>query len=241
MLTNTGGIVLHSIKYGESSVIVNIYTKEFGRQAYLMNVVRSKKSKNKTGILQPLFLVDLVCYQKETREIQWIKEIKNNPAYQNIPFDISKSAQSIFIAEMLSKTLREQESSPPLFHYIKNALLFFDLMEGYAANFHLWFLFRLTEYLGFLPDTCKTGFEGWFDMRKGMVVPFEPSHPFFAKKEATDPIVTLAKMKIQEVPTWKISRKLRGYLTAKLVEYYQLHFENLGEIKSLKVLQEVFE
>ncbi len=240
MLVTTQGIILHFIRYGESSVIVNVYTREFGRQAYMLNISRSRKAKNKTGILQPLFLVDLVAYQKESREIQRIKEIKNQPVYQNVPFDVAKSAQALFLAEILYKTLREQESSPALFDFIHNALLFFDLAEGSAANFHLWFLFRLTEYLGFLPGTEKTGFEGWFDMRKGAVVPFEPPHPFFFHKEATETLCSLSQLKLRELEQLKIARNLRGYLTSKLVEYYQLHFEHLGEIKSLKVLQEVF-
>lgn len=241
MLATTEGIVLHQVKYGENSVIVNIYTREFGRQAYLMNATRGKKSKNRAGMLQPLFLVDLVCYHKETREVQRIKEIKNAPAYQNIPFDVTKSTQVIFLAEMLSKTLREQESNLQLFEFIKNTLLYFDLMESQSASFHLWFLFRLTEFLGFLPDTRKVGFEGWLDMRKGAVVPFEPSHPFFIHKEATNYLCQLSELKIAGLINWKISRNMRGYLTTKLVEYYKLHFENMSEVKSLKVLQEIFE
>ena len=112
MLAATEGIVLHYIKYGESSVIATIYTKDFGRQTYIINAARSKKSQNKAGILQPLFLVDLVTYQKQTREMQRIKEIKNTPVYQNIPFQVAKSSQAIFLAEMLYKTLMAQESSP---------------------------------------------------------------------------------------------------------------------------------
>lgn len=240
MLVTTEGIILHYVKYGENSVIVSVYTREFGRKAYMLNISRSKKSKNKAGVLQPLFLVDMVAYQKDTREVQRIKEMKNQPVYQNIPFDVIKSTQAIFLAEMLSKTLREQESAPEMFEFIQNALLFFDLADDGVANFHLWFLFRLTEYLGFLPDTKKTGFEDWFDMRMGAVAPFEPSHPFFMHKEATDILCKLATIKIHELAQLKIPKQLRTYLTSKLVEYYQLHFEHLGEIKSLKVLHEVF-
>jgi DNA repair protein RecO (recombination protein O) len=240
MLVATEGIVLHSIKYGENSIIATIYTREYGRQAYMMNISRSKKSKLKTGILQPLFLVDMVAYQKDSREVQRIKEVKNQPVYQNIPFDVAKSAQALFLAEILLKTLREQESFPEMFEFIRNSLLFFDLAEGSAANFHLWFLFRLTEFLGFLPGMEKTGFEGWFDMRKGAVVPFEPSHPFFVNRDATEVLIKLSSLKLTELAHLKISRNIRGYLTSKLVEYYQLHFEHLGEIKSLKILHEVF-
>ncbi len=241
MLASTEGIVLRLIKYGENSVIATIFTREFGRQSFIINSVRNKKSKNKTAFLQPLFLVDLVTYQKQTREIQRTKEIKNTPVYQNIPFDVVKSTQTIFLAEMLYKTINEEESYPEMFDFIKSALLFFDFMEKSLANFHIYFLFRLTEYLGFFPDTEKKGFENWFDLKKGAVVPFEPSHPLFMHKEATQYFCTLTSLKFSEISELKIPHRVREIILDKLIEYYQLHFDNLGEIKSLKVLHEVFE
>lgn len=240
MLAATEGIVLHSIKYGETSVIATIFTREFGRQSYIVNASRTRKSKNKAGLLQPLFLVDLEVYQKQTREVQRIKEMKALQPYQNIPFDITKSTQAIFLAEMLYKTIHEQESYPELFDYIKSALLYFDLMEKGWQNFHLYFLFRLTEYFGFMPDTRKTGFESWLDLRKGEIVSFEPSHPLFANKETTEHLIQLSLLKINELDQFHISRSMRETLLSVLVDYYQLHFENLGEIKSLHVLKELF-
>ena len=240
MLAATEGIVLHFIKYGESSVITTIYTREFGRQSYLLNAARSRKSKGKAGLLQPLFLVDLVAYQRQSRDLHRIKEIKSNQVYQNIPFDIVKSTQAIFLAEILYKTIPEQESYPELFDFMQNALLYFDLMDKGAVNFHLFFLFRLTKYLGFMPDMTKTGTAGWFDLKKGAVVPFQPSHPLYADKETTDFLLLLTSLKIQELENFKIPGKVRDRIQTVLLDYYQLHFENLVEIKSLSVLREVF-
>ncbi|MDD4227160.1 MAG: DNA repair protein RecO [Mariniphaga sp.] len=240
MLVTTQGIVLHFIRFGDNSIIVNIYTREYGRQAYLMHISRSRRSQGKIGVFQPLFLVDLIAYQKDTREVQTIKEIKNQPVYQNIPFDVVKSTQAIFIAEILSKTLREQESVPDLFEFLTNSILFFDLAEGEIAGFHLWFLIRLTEYLGFKPNIENFGFRNWFDLQKGVVVPYEPSHSYFMHPEATRDFCRITALKINELENMKLSREQRSYLTQKVVEYYQLHFEHLGEVKSLKVLQEVF-
>ncbi|MDX8337940.1 DNA repair protein RecO [Draconibacterium sp. IB214405] len=240
MIAATEGIVLHSVKYGESSVIATIFTKEFGRQSYMINAARSKKSKNKASLLQPMFLVELEAYQKQSRDLQRIRAIKSLATYQDIPFDIVKSTQAIFLAELLYKTIHEQESYPELFEFIKHALLYLDLMDEGKANFHLYFLFHLTEYLGFMPDTTMPGFEGWLDLQKGVVVPFEPSHPMFANKEATAQLVKLALLKINELDQLKIKRSMRDSLLESLVDYYRLHFDTLGEIKSLKVLQEIF-
>ena len=240
MLSATEGIVLHYVKYGETSVIATIFTREFGRQSYIVNASRSRKSKNKAGLLQPLFLLDLEVYQKQTREVQRIKEMKSLQTYQNIPFEIGKSTQAIFLAEMLYKTIHEQESYPELFDFILNALLYFDLMEKGWQNFHLYFLFRLTEYFGFMPETKKVGFEGWFDIKKGAVVPFEPPHPLFANKDVTEKLIELSLLKFHELDAFRINRNMREMLLSTLIDYYQLHFDNLGEIKSLKVLHEVF-
>jgi len=239
MLATTEGVILHVIKYGENSVIVTIYTKDFGRQAYIVNSPRTRKTAKRPG-LQAMFLVNLVAYHKDSREIQRVKEIKNYPAYQNIPFDISKSAQALFISEILYKTLREQESSPDLFSFIKNSFLFFDLAEGTAANFHIYFLFRLTEYLGFMPDMRSSGNKDCLDMQQGITVPYEPVHAFSLNPKATQLLCVLSNLKIKDLGELKISRNMRYYLVNKLVEYYRLHFDNMGEIKSLKVLREVF-
>ncbi len=240
MLVTTEGIVLHFIKYGESSVIVTIFTRDFGRQSYMVNAARSRKSQNKSSLLQPLFLVDLVAYQKPTHELHRIKELKSNQVYQNIPFNITKSSLVIFIAEVLYKSINEQESYPEMYDFIKNSLLYFDLMETGSSNFHLWFLFRLTEYLGFFPETNRVGFEGWFDMKKGEIVHFQPSHPFYANKEATEYLMKLSSLKLHEISEFVVSRAMRDTLITVMVDYYQLHFEDLGEIKSLNVLREVF-
>jgi DNA repair protein RecO (recombination protein O) len=239
MLATTEGVILHVLKYGESSVIATIYTKHFGRQAYIINSPRTGKTTKRPG-LQSMFLVNIVAYYKDSREIHRVKEIKNYPAYQNIPFDILKSTQALFISEILYKILHEQESSPDLYSFIKNSFLFFDLAEVTVSNFHIYFLLRLTEYLGFMPDMRMSGKNSCLDLHQGIIVPYEPAHDFFVNAEATQLICILSNLKISDLGGLKISKNMRSYLINKLVEYYWLHFENMGEIKSLKVLREVF-
>ena len=240
MLATTEGIVLHTIKYGESSVIATIYTRDFGRQSYLVNAAHGKHSKNKAGILQPLFLVDIVAYYKQSRDLNRVKELKSNQNYQNLSFDIVKSTLAIFIAEMLYRSIHEQESYPEMYDFIKHALLYLDLMEAGMANFHIYFLYRLTEYLGFLPELKRIGFQNWFDMKKGAVVHAQPSHPYYANKDVTENLINLSGLKLHEIDQFKITRKMRDDLLAAIVEYYQLHFDDSGEIKSLNILREVF-
>ena len=108
MLYKTRGIVFRFTKYGETSIIVNIFTEMFGLQSYMVNSVRSKSSKNKIALYQPLTLLDLVVYHRENANILRIKELKCLYPYQTIHRDIRKSAIALFLNEILNKAVKDQ-------------------------------------------------------------------------------------------------------------------------------------
>src|SRR6187200_113375 len=101
MLHKTRGVVFRFTKYGESSIIVNIFTEMFGLQSYIVNGVRSRTVKSRIALYQPLTLLDLVVYHRENANINRIKEVKCLYPYQSIPTDIKKSALAIFIMEVI--------------------------------------------------------------------------------------------------------------------------------------------
>lgn len=240
MLVKLKGIVLHTVKFGENSLIVTLYTDKSGRQSCILNSVRSPKTASKAGLLQPLFILDLEIYQKQSREIQRIKEIKNALPYLTIPFDIQKSTQAIFLAEILYKTLLEEENAPHLFHFLENIFTIFDKMEDGKANFHICFLTKFTEHLGILPDFGKKSDDGFFDLRKGELVADEPAHPMFMNRETTRLFRKFVFLELTELSGIKITKQQKELLLAQLIDYYHIHFENLSTIKSLPVLKEVF-
>jgi len=239
VLEKTRGIILHTVKYGDSSLIITVYTKKFGRQAFLINAVRNSKSKIKAGILQPLFIVDLEVYEKKTREVQRIKEVRVAHPYSSIPFDIIKTTQAIFLSEVLFRVLQEEESNLSLFHFLEGTLLFFDLMEKEKALFYIWFLVHLTGYLGIVPDIQGVQ-DGWLDMQKGTLVSFEPLHTQFMDKNITMKIKQLLQTQLQDLEGFYLSREDRQILVKNLLEYYHLHFNNMVSLKSLEILKEVF-
>lgn len=241
MLSSTKGIILHFIKFGETSVIATVYTEKFGRQSYIVNSALGKNAHNKASLLQPLFLLDMVVYHKQTREVQRLKEFKSYSPFQSIPFDIKKSTQAIFIAEFLFKLMREEESRPELFRFIENSILYLDLMEEGISNFHLYFLARLTEFLGIYPNISGRENASWLDLKMGTSSPFEPTHTMFMDKEQTTVFNKLINMNLSDLPQLAVNKQLRKNLLLKIVEYYHQHFDSMGEIKSLTVLKEVFE
>ncbi|MBN1820046.1 MAG: DNA repair protein RecO [Prolixibacteraceae bacterium] len=240
MLSQTKGIFLHGVKYGESSLIATIYTEKFGRQSYIINSVKGKKAGNKSSALQPLFLLDMIVYQKENREVQRMKEFKTYETFRSIPFDIKKSTQAIFIAEVLYKLLQEEESNPVLFSFFENAIKYLDLTGESIGNFHLFFLARLTEFVGIRPQFNSSVNNSFFDLKKGETSLSEPAHPFFMDKNETSLFFNLVEMKTEKLQEFKINREYRNRLLIKIIDYYRQHFDTLREIKSLAVLNEIF-
>lgn len=239
MLEKTRGIVLHTVKYGDKSLILNIYTEMSGRQAYILNAARGPASKNRAGLLQPLFIIDLDVYRKKSRELQRIKECRLIAPYTSIPFDMVKTAQALFISEILGKIILEEECNPDLYQFLESSFFYFDLMEEGKSVFHLWFLSHLTAYLGIMPATKGNGYE-WLDMQKGNMVAGEPPHPAYMNPEMAGLFNQISGMSIREISGFKANQTEKRMLLNKILEYYSLHFGNLSTLKSTEVLKAVF-
>jgi DNA repair protein RecO (recombination protein O) len=149
MLHKTRGVVFRFTKYGESSIIVNIFTDVFGLQSYIVNGVRSRTTKNRIALYQPLTLLDLVVYHRENANINRIKEVKCLYPYQSIYLDIRKSGVALFINEIVNKTIKEESHAEELCDFMINSLVTLDRLENQIENFHLRFLLKLSRHLGF--------------------------------------------------------------------------------------------
>lgn len=220
MLHHLKAIVLHSIKYGESGIIVQVFSDLFGRQSFLVHSVRKKNSKISPYLFQPLTLLDIEGYIKENREIQRIKELKASVPLQQLHFDIRKSSIALFLSEILNKTLREADSNPTLFNYLSNAIQVFDITEKGIENFHLIFLMQYTKFIGIFPKD-------------------NIDHTYLSRSKSVG-MFDLTEYSLSKASEISIANADRQILLDELVQYYYYHFEGLGTIKSLEVLREVF-
>lgn len=220
MLHKTRGIVFRFTKYGESSIIVTLFTELFGIQTYLINGIRSKSAKGKIALFQPLTLLDLVVYYKETATIKRIKEVKCLHQYQTLGADMRKSSIAIFISEILNKTVKDETHAQEIFEFLVNALILLDHQETAVENFHLIFLIKLSRFLGFGAHQS--------DEILG-------ARMLDAKEEAI--LSDLLKADFTEEVV--MTNAQRRNLLEALLRFYALHLENLGEIKSIQVLRDV--
>jgi DNA repair protein RecO (recombination protein O) len=230
MLYKTRGIVLSFVRYGDSSIIVRIYTAQLGLQSYIVNGVRSAKSKSgKIALYQPLTLLDLVVYyEPEKQKIFRINEARCATAYHSIPFDIRKTTIALFLAEVLSKTLKEETANESLYDFIEQSFLYFDQVEQNFDDFHFLFLLRFSGYLGFAPSNATEIFS---QLREANRLHISKAHE--------EPITDWLEVTLQTDAHTQLAYAWRGELLDVLVDFYGLHIEGMQHLKSLEVLREI--
>ncbi|WP_439183017.1 DNA repair protein RecO [Carboxylicivirga taeanensis] len=239
MIHTTKGIVLNHIKYKETSIIVTVYTEAFGRQNYLINNVRSKRNKGYSVFLQPMTLLDLQVYHRPKADIQRIKDFKVAHPLESIPFKQEKRAMAFFLTELMSKVLREEERNTDLFNFIFHGIEVFDTGTRGTANFHLFFLFQLSRFLGFGPEG-DTSNQSYFDLLNGHFTNTEPSHGFFLTEQVNNNWKRLFSLEADQLHQLQLKGEERYALLEAILDYFRLHIDTLGEIKSLSIVHQLF-
>ena len=209
-----------------------------GRQTVFVKGAFGKKSAVRASFFQPLYLVETDLHYRANRQMQRIANVQMYYPFQTITFDPVKSCIALFIAEILYKTLREEEANPKLFDFLLQSIQTLDLNERGTANFHLVFLIHFSRYLGFYPNTEEASTNAWFDSRKGsfVLIPTASS----PTSEYNHLLKQILKMSFDHLDSFQINHHQRNYLTNYLLEYYSMHLDNFGKTKSFSILQNVF-
>jgi DNA repair protein RecO (recombination protein O) len=239
----TKGIVLRTVKYGETSVIVSIFTELFGLQSYIVNGVRSssKKAGTKANLFQPGALLDLVVYHNEQKNLQRIKEYQWSVLYEHIFFDVFKGSVATFMVELLQKCLREPEPNPDMFDFVEDVLLHLDKApSSVVANFPLFFALHLPAFFGFrIPDEYSVT-RNILDLEEGIFVAQHPAHSFYLDGQLSETTATLLRvMHPSELEDIGLPVAVRRILLQHYEKYYMLHVPEFGHLRTLPVLQEV--
>jgi DNA repair protein RecO (recombination protein O) len=222
MLHKTQGVVFRFTNYSETSIIVNIFTAAFGLQSYIVNGARGKTGKGKIALYQPLTLLDLVVYHRENASILRIKEVKCIHPYQSITSDFRKSTIALFLNEIVNKTVKDQSHARELCEFLIQSFTHFDLQQTNIENFHLIFLIRLSQHLGFRPTELAELMGG-----------------NFALDEEQKILTQLLTSNYSDVIAMTNSQ--RRNILDLLIRFYVSHSDNFGELKSLPVVRELIQ
>ncbi|RYZ47766.1 MAG: DNA repair protein RecO [Sphingobacteriales bacterium] len=243
MLHKTKGIVVKTVKYGETSVIATMYTELFGIQSFMINGVRSsaKSAAGKANLLQPAAILDLVMYHNDKKNLQRLKEFRWATLYKDMFYNVIKNSIALFMVELLQKTLKEPEVNPELFSFIEDAFVHLDeAADTVMANYPLFFALHLTSFYGFRFSDTWTETRSILDLREGEFISTMPQHPYFLEGNAS--FVTSQLLKVQvpaELTEIKLNKEMRRSLLQSYQLFYALHLSDFGTMKTLPVLQEV--
>jgi DNA repair protein RecO (recombination protein O) len=240
MQSKTPAIVLHTTQYSDSASILTAYTLEYGRASYFVRNANKKKSSLRNGLLQPLTILDMNVIHQHGKTIHQIKDIHSSYPFVFIPTHPVKNAIALFIAELLYKTLRNEESQPLLYSFVENSIMQLDLCEEGVANFHLIFMAKLSRYLGFEASANVNGY-AFFDLVNGVFCATPPLHSKCLKQETCADFATLLDLGYHNAHELILSRMRRVQLLEGIIEFYKLHIPDFKGLQSLAVLQSLFD
>ncbi|MDR2912037.1 MAG: recombination protein O N-terminal domain-containing protein [Alistipes sp.] len=239
------GIVLHTIKYGDSGLVAQLLTDVGGRQSYMVQGVRSSRGHgNRAALLQPMFLVEFEGMESPRAEMHRFREIRAAVPLGSIPFDVRKSTVALFMAEMLYRLVREVEANSPLFDFVWDSVCRLDFFEDRAgvANFHLWFMVGLSRHLGFFP-AGEWSAGHWFDIREGIFTPIEPRGECFSRENAAllgSLMDAAVAADCDVLATLQLNRVQRSEFMNSMLAYFGYHLDAVRDIRSVDILREVF-
>jgi len=241
MQTKTEAIVLHGLKYDETRMIVDVFTKTHGRLPFIVNLPKSAKGKIKKQYFQPLTLLAIEADIRPRIRLQKFSDVRLAMPFTTIPFDAHKLAISLFLAEFLYYALRSEQQNEPLFDYIVSSIQWLDGQESHYANFHLVFLMRLSRFLGFYPNLGQYSPGCYFDLRESVFLTAPPVHRDFLRPEEAEKIQIMMRMDYPTMHLYRMSHQERNRLLEVALNYYRLHLTEFPELRSLSVLQDLYQ
>lgn len=229
------GILLRKFNYSETSLILHFYTLENGFQAYLFQGGKKKKG----NVLQALSMVEITAYRRPDSDLGKITEISSTFVPQNTPFNPVKSSLAFFIAEVLSLTLHNNGEDEKLYAFLEREIKWLDIATE-LTNYPIWFLLKLAEQVGIgINIEDKNGL--FFDLQEGLISNQTPSSHLFVKDEIVPILKELLKFEKSELLAYHIPKRHRNHLTNLLIDYYRVHINGFKPLKSIEIIQEIFE
>jgi DNA repair protein RecO (recombination protein O) len=241
LIFTTKGIVLRTIKYGETSVIASVFTELFGVQSYLVNGVRTSGKTSKAHFFQPSSILEMQVYHNELKNLQRIKDLKWSFLYKNILSDVTKNSVALYMVELLQKCLKQPETNEDLFNFCEDAFLQLDKAgEQVTANFPIYFAIQVAQILGFRLLDNYSEERPIFNLHEGSFSDEVSAAPNHLSKELSFHISELLKaVHPEDLSEIKLNRNIRSSILKSLENYYVWHVPEFGTMKTLNVLSEV--
>lgn len=240
MEVRTKAIVLKSVKYGDGSLVVDMLTRERGRVSFIVRIPKTPKGKLKKQFFQPMSVLSLVFDYRQRSSLQRIRDIAVLRPFASIPFEPFKISLAIFLAEFLAYATRDEQQNVPLFEFVENSLLWLDNASSGYTNFHIVFMTRLSQFVGFWPSLDGYGRDCLFDLREGCFTSVAPLYSDVLSPTEAHFVPILMRMNYRSMRLLRLNREQRNHITDTILYYYRLHVPEMPELRCLDVLKELF-
>ncbi len=160
-LLKTEGIVTKTTKYSETSLIVTIITKDFGRISAIANNVRHSKSHMLMG-LQLFAYSEIVVYESRSKTgLYKLNEMTVLEGFQSIRTDLEKLAYASYFGEVANAVATEDEPDREILSLLLNSLFALDRDLCSPKKIKMVFEWRISAIAGYEPQLdqcsgCKT-------------------------------------------------------------------------------------
>lgn len=236
----TKAIVLRHVKYGDSSIIVDMFTESMGRVSFIVRIPKTQKGKLKKQLFQPMTILSIVFNYRQRSSLQHIRDISIAEPFLSIPLEPAKIGLAMFLAEFLSYVTRDEQKNEYLFSFIDQSLQWLDgATDGYA-NFHIVFMLGLSRFIGFFPNLEGYREGSLFDLREGRFTQTAPLHSDFLQPDETQTFVSLMRLDYRTMHLFRMNRTQRNRITEDILLFYRLHVPDMPELRCLGVLKELF-
>ena len=234
------GIVLWTIKYSDKHNIVHIYTDGRGRMAFAVPQGNTRGARMRNAMLMPLSLVSLEARISAGRELASLHDLQRTYPLMSLYSDPAKSAVAMFMGEVLSHVIVEQESNRALYRYIEATVMALEELDRGTANFHICFLYHLGAHLGIQPDVGTYSPGAWFDMDGGVFAPAPSGGSHWMRPAEAEALHLISRMTFRNLHLFRFSREQRNQVLDTMLDYYRLHNSTLGTLRSPDVLKQLF-
>ena len=245
MIHSTKAIVLRSVKYGETSVILTALTEQFGLQSYIIRGARQSGKSGKSQFLQAGSLLEMEVYHRDSGSLQQVRSLQWHKIYRHLFSDILKNGMLMFMIELLQKTITEPEENADLFSFCEESLIWLDESNAEDISlFPLYFCLHLSHFFGFRipePGSNMQEHEPMFlNLQEGIFSISAPQHEFYLEGKNAHSVAELLKvLHPDDLVNAETDRASRGEILDALLLYYRLHLPNFGEMRSLPILRMV--
>lgn len=238
----TLGMVLTTVALNDKAQLVHLYTQLFGRVTCRVPLIsRGKQASRLRNMMTPMTVLELVLGGRPSDPIRSITEanIIQSPYLLTISHP-EKSAQCLYMAELISHTIREMEPNERLWTFLSGSLDILENCESGWANFHLIFTCGLIYQLGFGIDTDSYTEGCCFDLREGEFTKMRIPHPYYLNAESAKWFCRLFDTQYDRMHELEFNREQRAALLDMLLAFLVQQVPEMGQIRSIDVLKTLF-